>query len=315
MVVLAACDGHATAPSASASASSPSTSTSTSTSQTESVSPSTARVGFVGLPPEGAHPSTPPSGELVLSFNGFGEPNGRVRVDLYVYADGTMIWQKWTYLSAPVDVPEGANEFASGYLEQRLTTDGVALLRSRILSTGLFDRDRQLRAGGHHRPLTIGVRNGDRVVFVSASHAAKRYPKETPAQARAIVRLDTLLADLTAWLPTTAWADREIRAYVPARYQAGFDRRVPSPDELPPPADELLFDDCEVLTIAEARAISDALENEALEDPGVRPSLTSDGQLGYEIGVKRYPAALHFWAVLPDQDSFPGYRKGWRGNC
>ena len=92
-------------------------------------SPSTERVGFVGLPPEGVQPSTPPSGGVVLSSNGFGDPEG-VRVDLYVFADGTIIWQKWTIHSVPVGVPEGANGFSTGYLQQRLTTEGVELLRS-----------------------------------------------------------------------------------------------------------------------------------------------------------------------------------------
>lgn len=132
------------------------------------------------------------------------------------------------------------------------------------------------------------------------------------AQARAIVRLNALLADPAAWLPTTAWADREIRAYVASRYTAAFDRRQPSPSELPPPADELLFDDCNVLTIEEARTISNALE-----DAGIAPS-PNVVELAYEIyesGDTPYPAYLHFHPVLPDQKSIPGWRRGWRGNC
>ena len=39
-------------------------------------------------------------------------------------------------------IPEGANEFTSGYLEQRLTPEGVDLLRSAV--AGLFDRSRTL---------------------------------------------------------------------------------------------------------------------------------------------------------------------------
>ena len=39
-------------------------------------------------------------------------------------------------------IPEGANELTSGYLEQRLTPEGVELVRSEV--AGLFDRSRTL---------------------------------------------------------------------------------------------------------------------------------------------------------------------------
>ena len=279
-------------------------------------SPSTERVGFVGLPPEGARASTPPSGGMVLSSDGFG-PKG-VRVDLYVFADGTMIWQKWAVSSVPVGVPEGANEFVTGYLEQRLTTEGVALLRSRILSTGLFQHDLELRSGGHHPALTIGVQKGDRVVIVSAFSAPdqKAIAKETPTQGRALVRLEALLADPGAWLPATAWADPEIRAYVASRYSGGFDRRVPSPSELPPPAAELLFGraDCKDFTVEQVRTIS-----KALEDAGISPSIGADGELGFVIADpqsgRSYESYLHFWPVLPDRSTFLDWGKGVPPGC
>ena len=47
---------------------------------------STARVGFIGLPPEGATPSTPETGELVV--------HRYARSRLLVYADGRLIWQQ-----------------------------------------------------------------------------------------------------------------------------------------------------------------------------------------------------------------------------
>jgi hypothetical protein len=269
-------------------------------------SPSTERVGFVGLPPEGAQPSTPPKGGLVLSSIGFGDPDG-VRVDLYVYADGTMIWQKYTIHSIPVGVPEGATEFITGYLQQRLTMEGVELLRSRILSTGLFQHNLVLRARkSDHPPLTIGVRNGDRVVFVAASKAGPDFPMERPAQTRALRRVEALLADPAAWLPTTAWADREIRAYVASRYAGGFDRRVARPRELPPAAAELLWGrgDCSPFTIEEVRTIS-----KALEDAGIPASLNIDGQLAFEI-PGRGGSYLHFGPVLPDQAAFYGWGEG-----
>ena len=266
-------------------------------------SPSTERVGFVGLPPEGVHASTPPSGGLVLSSNGFGDPDGVV-VDLYVYADGTMIWRKYTIHPVPVGVPEGATEFITGYLQQRLTTEGVELLRSRILSTGLFEHNLVLSAGSLHPPLTIRVRNGDRVVVVGAYQAGPDFPKERPAQTRALRRLEALLADPAAWLPTRAWADREIRAYVASRYSRGFDLGVPSPSELPPQAAELLFGrgDCTPFTIDEVRTIS-----KALEDAGIPASVAPDGALAFEIPGGSY---LHFGPVLPDRAAFEGWPEG-----
>jgi hypothetical protein len=81
-----------------------------------------ARVGFVGLPPEGATPSEPGRGELVLRY--FGRRYSHW-YQVWVYADGRLIWQREGNLL------EGANERSTGFLEQRLTRQGVALLLSR----------------------------------------------------------------------------------------------------------------------------------------------------------------------------------------
>jgi hypothetical protein len=244
----------------------------------------------------------------VISMNGY-PPNGAA-TDVYVYADGTMIWQKWSHTPTPVGVPEGANEFTTGFLEQRLTPGGVELLRSRILATGLFEHNMQLRSGS---PLTIGVRRADRVVTVSAAE----YPTQdfNPDMERALLDLETALADPATWLPTTAWADREIRVYVASRYSGGFDRRVPSASEFPPPAADLLFgrQTCRDFTLAEARTIS-----KALDDAGFAHSISSDGQLTYEIyspSDPSYPAVLHFWPVLPDVSTFQGWPEGEFPHC
>ena len=98
--------------------------------------------GFVGLPPVGATPSTPDDGELVLRWLGRSETHARGRyakplVHTWVYADGRVIWSEESgHSSRPV--PEGANELATGYLEQRLTPEGVELLRSEVV--GLLER-------------------------------------------------------------------------------------------------------------------------------------------------------------------------------
>jgi hypothetical protein len=81
-----------------------------------------ARVGFVGLPPEGAAPSAPRRGDLVLGY--FGEQYTHW-YQVWVYEDGRLIWQREGNLR------EGANPYATGFLEQRLTPEGVDLLRRR----------------------------------------------------------------------------------------------------------------------------------------------------------------------------------------
>jgi hypothetical protein len=80
------------------------------------------RVGFVGLPPQGAEPSEPRHGELVLSY--FGRQFAHW-YQVWVYEDGRMIWQR------EGNVLEGATEHATGFLEQHLTPNGVELLRNR----------------------------------------------------------------------------------------------------------------------------------------------------------------------------------------
>ena len=94
----------------------------TATSTDPAQSDVSARVGFVGLPPEGASPSRPRNGELVLSY--FGQRFTHW-YEVWVYADGRMIWQR------EGDLREGANVYSTGYLEQRLTPVGVDLLRRR----------------------------------------------------------------------------------------------------------------------------------------------------------------------------------------
>ena len=62
------------------------------------------------------------------------------------------------------------------------------------------------------------------------------FTKATPAQTRALASIAALVADPARWLPTSVWADRQIRAFVPARYLVAFDRGYPDLSKLPPPA-------------------------------------------------------------------------------
>jgi hypothetical protein len=205
--------------------------------------------GFIGLPPLGATPSTPDSGELVVSA---WSVHAGARTRLWAYGDGRLIWQR-EFIHRRADLPESANGRSSGFLEQRLTPEGVELLRSEIISTGLFADDLELRFD-ESQPAAcanfIGVRDGDRLVRVTwfgfGCPRAKGAQTATPGQASALQRLVARLADLTAWLPAGAWKDRKIRAYVPSRYAIQYGAQPQSLEAsrilalLPAPARELL---------------------------------------------------------------------------
>ncbi len=163
--------------------------------------------GFVGVPPDGATPSTPESGELVLSY--WGRPGDGRELRAFLYADGRLIWDR----------------DRRGFLEQRLTPEGVELLLSEFISTGLFDRDvRLVRSGVSYATnwAVIELRNGNRLVKVDwggAWNPPLPTQEPTPEQERAIERLGALLVDPGSWLPASAWENREIRAFVGSRYQ------------------------------------------------------------------------------------------------
>lgn len=171
---------------------------------------------FVGLPPVGATPSAPESGELVIQYRFDTEDmepadGGRG----WVYADGRLITADARPMTLRENsaLPEAATRWSSGLVEQRLTPEGVELLRSEIVSTGLFE---------HHEPAgrmssphnVIQVRIGDRLIRAQAKGAAAS--DELPK------RLRERLADPASWLPASAWANRRLRPYVPSSYDAYY---------------------------------------------------------------------------------------------
>jgi hypothetical protein len=241
--------------------------------------PST-RVGFIGVPPEGAAPGTPEREELVLSY--WSSP-----FRMWVYADGRLIWVRHG------DFPYGANNRSTGYLEQRLTPEGAELMRSEVIAAGLFGRDLDL-IGIQGLFGEIEIRNGDRLVRVAwGDYSNDPDPTiATTEQASALQRLDARLADPASWLPASAWEDPEIRAYVPSRFSVcyqGMDDPLRAPRilaSLPPAAADLLRSTdrirmesgpsvdgegtrywvqyCSEVTTEEARALAEAFD----DDPG-----------------------------------------------
>ena len=204
--------------------------------------------GFIGLPPEGATPSAPKSGELVLHWLGRSATHARPHwrggyvaplVRVWVYADGRMIW------SREGSIPAGANEVTSGYLEQRLTPEGVALLRSRLVATGLFDRSLTLvfprgtekvpmpltRAGEPVSCPQAEIRRGDAVLRLRCvgpeDPDARGRTRVTLDQLSALRRVDALFTDTASAMPASAWAVREVRAYVPSHYAVCMDTSPP----------------------------------------------------------------------------------------
>ena len=225
MVLLAACQGTTARPPAAVSPAHPSP-----TPQTQPVSDTAAtthrvHAGFPGLPPAGTKPSEPITGTLALVYDG---PIGNgSQMDLSVYTDGRMIWQRWSprvtwndRSAQPVVIPHGATRFETGYVWQRLTRSGVAWLRSAILSSGLFDGTKTIfRTTSSYQ---IEVRTGGRMVAVWASSVGNVPP--TPAQLSALHALENLMADPASGLPSSFWADARIRAFVPACYSVAYER-------------------------------------------------------------------------------------------
>jgi hypothetical protein len=174
------------------------------------------RVGFVGLPPAGARPSTPERAEAVLDIESC--TGGSVGDhQLTVFADGRLVWAQ------NADLPQGANPLSTGYLEQRLTPEGVELMRSELLASGLLrPGEQECEAGAYHGHLYDG-RERPELTFTSPAneHLAR-------------------ITDPASWLPASAWEDREITAYVPSHYTITLTGAMPATARTPRSHLELL---------------------------------------------------------------------------
>jgi hypothetical protein len=271
--------------------------------------------GFIGLPPVGATPSTPESSDLVVEWFAFARPlpprqDGTDMVRSWVYADGRIIWDRRPRgQEGGRGIPEGANEFNSGYLEQRLSPKGVEFVRAAAAT--LLDESRALVEeipagedpwwGSHDSGFAlvvpddyvsdwgvVAVPDGDHSArLLWGSHEAG-YGNEdsgfestpaTPEQLSALRRVYALLADPASALPSSAWAVREVRAYVPSHYAVCIYTSPPKDAAellslLPARAAELLRDkrrtpsaeettngvgDCYKVETQDAREVADAL--------------------------------------------------------
>ena len=133
------------------------------------------RTGFIGLPPIGATPSSPASGELEIFYwvdwAAEREADGRTRA--WVYADGRLI-----SLGGP-DRPGSANPLSTGFLEQRLTPEGVELLRSEIAAAGDFGDPDELAPPGKP-PCPLGQSPSDRKKAIANGDCQLPTPEPAP---------------------------------------------------------------------------------------------------------------------------------------
>jgi hypothetical protein len=260
---------------------------------------------FAGFPPVGVKASTPTTGRLVLGLR----PTATTQWN--VYADGRIIWQKWTPSGDATVVPKGARRLDTGYIQQRLTLRGVQLLRSKVLATGLFEHNLMLAVGRGNAWVFHQVRVGDRMVKVNGVPSPDPSWKEhftaaTPAQTRALGWIAALAADPARWLPTSVWANRQIRAFLPACYSIAFDRGYPNISKLPPPAGKALSQykllrrhGYQVLTTGQARVLL-----QAFVEAGISPSDNHAWNIGFSLGRlpgQSHPSYLHLSPALPDR--------------
>jgi hypothetical protein len=188
--------------------------------------------GFIGLPPEGVTPSSSEPGELEMFF-WVGDPSGKFgRSRAWVYEDGRLLW-----LREGADIPEAANRLSTGFLVQRLTREGVELLRSEIASAGDFGSPDQLEPPGKP-PCPEGVSPSEGNCQLPTPQPAPETPITVPFHtviavdglgtlvhvdhARDLTRLEARLSDPESWLPASGWADRDLHAYVAAKYSTCY---------------------------------------------------------------------------------------------
>jgi hypothetical protein len=282
------------------------------------------RTGFVGLPPIGATPSSPASGELEIQYWAWWAANGQSywatnpntrfgRTRAWVYADGRLIT-----FGGP-DRPGSANLLGTGYLEQRLTPEGVERLRSEIAAAGDFGDPDELAPGKPSCP--PGQSPSERKKAIANGECADE-PAPAPApdapvtvsfateitvaglgtlvrvhHARDLDRLYARLSDPGSWLPSSAWVERDARAYVASKYDVCYGGWPPDQQFeqsrllalLPPAVRDLLgdaplrqsgaffgepgnfrptYEHCSDMTTDEARAVAVALDDAGFHEDG-----------------------------------------------
>jgi hypothetical protein len=189
---------------------------------TTTVPPS--RVAEAPLPPEGAPPSTPATGEVIAAIDFFAGES------IDVYADGRVL----RYQRGFGPGFSGSARVPGGVAEQRLTRDGVERVRSEFLATGLFDAgpppdDAQVESACS---CTLRVRVGGDLLS-TGDLPPEPLGAGDGEVGRKVDRLVELVTALDSVLPPSAWADRTVGAYVPSRYRVCVVTGEHAPQVLP----------------------------------------------------------------------------------
>lgn len=303
---------------------------------TPSPAPASAPVVF---PPPDVVPSTPETGEVVVSFyaEDLGPSSNWERIAIDVYADGRVIWSRCgSTLPNDLDRPydyTGADEgcvlppaadvsdgLSTGWVQQRLTAEAVEALRTELLATGLFDgKWESVTPNGTDLLdwMSIDVRDGDRMRNVRVDYQDFGFNPPTPEQLTRLEHMQEILLDLEGWFPDSAWTDREPVPFVPSSYSF-WSKRGPTnallrdaasglkivkldPADLPAPADRLLTRaDCDVVTLDEARAIV-----EGFDGAGITRSteMSSADIIAFLVLDGQDGAAVYFEPNMPDSRS------------
>ncbi len=248
-----------------------------------------------------AAPSTVPlaAGQPVLYLESWREERNEVEhTEVAVYADGRVIWGPGN---------------RGGYLEQRLTPEGLEQLPSRALSTGLFERATLAIGTDVVGSGYIKVLRGDRPVIVAWGRTPEvdvsglgledHFVRASSAQAVEIAELEAFLRDPTTWgLPDDEYVQSEITPFVPTHLWVSYDRGRPNWSSLPSPAREVVtrilgpafMDRCENISLDQAREIAQALAQAGIIAPDY------DVRFGLAFDVPGPPLSfVHAHPALP----------------
>jgi hypothetical protein len=222
-------------------------------------------------------PSEPAVGETVLHLQS--------DVEVAIYADGRVIWT----------IGDGD----PGYLQRRLTPEGVERLRSRAVSTGLFEQDQRLTLDLVDDPAlrehgvvrgSMDVRRGDRSVIVVwgqdrsvvrswaedfVSRDFERTSAATAEQQAEVIELVAFFRDPTAWtLPRRMYVQPETSPFVASRNRVVYDQGAPDWSLLPPRTREVVSsrlaglargDECQAILTDQARKVARALTQAGID--------------------------------------------------
>ena len=185
---------------------------------TSTTAPPAGRVGYIGLPPAGATPSTTTGAPLV--FEWFGADRAGVgKSEVWLFAVGRLIVEREAFLT------QGANERQTGYLERCLSPAGVERMHNFLLEVGV------LLTADPPYPAWLRVRGNQDMPLIDFDPLA--------------IDEQRLLAP-ESWLYESDWIDKPYRPHVPKTYSfcstAAATATAPSPvlDQLPRRAVDVL---------------------------------------------------------------------------